>query len=261
MIGMKKVGSGQPAKRQQKVGSGLFEEDNKEKFFAAVAEEASIPATEKKPFAFSKMVAPVMDDEDNDDTLVGETEEEHVSQQGETQVQSVEGETKFVDAETDEIVLKFEPEQKEYSILERLRDVIDEYRNSDSGVFADTAKLRYCDGVSEAVIEDGELHLPIRKVYVGGKEVPFNSVGEVRIPPTTEIELDLGVSMVLPDGINLELSEISGVETKFGLSLKSKCILNRQDALFPIVVVMRPVDEVAYVNRYRSLIKARFVAV
>lgn len=147
------------------------------------------------------------------------------------------------------------------SLLDRIHREITTYNERNTGVFLDTADFKYCDGVAKAAIKDDAMLLPIRKVYLNGMAVDFDRVGEVRIPEGVDVELDLGVSVVMPDNVELALSTAPEVERKFGVTVRSKTVLRRQDALFPIVVKMRVLDTIAYISKYHGVIEARFLPV
>lgn len=154
------------------------------------------------------------------------------------------------------------PKQEAVRITEKLVTAVTEYMRLNSGVYGEDATVRYCDGVKSIVVANNEMRLPVRRVYVNGIVMPFNSLGEVRVPNGVEVEVDFGVSVVMPDGFGIELHTIDGVDKQYGLSLAEPVVsINRQEALYPIVAKFKVLDGLAYVNKACSLVAAKFVSV
>lgn len=123
----------------------------------------------------------------------------------------------------------------------------------------DSAKIQYADGVQAGVVHDAELYLPIRFVYVNGLAVPFDKVGEVHIQKDTRVEVDFGTSFVLPAGVAISMSMVPECEQKFGLMLISDSVISGKDSLFTLVAEFKALDDIAYVSKFRSVVKIRFV--
>lgn len=145
------------------------------------------------------------------------------------------------------------------SILEKLVSVAQEYQKLDAGVASNEVSVRYCDGVKSGYIKNSELYLPIRMVYVNGLARPFDSVGEVKVPMGAKVEVDFGTSFALTGGIGIQMTAVDDCENKFGLRLKSKECIRRQEALFPLVAEFEVVDEIAYVSKFQSIAHVKFV--
>ena len=123
----------------------------------------------------------------------------------------------------------------------------------------DSAEIQYADGVQAGTVQDAELYLPVRFVYVNGLAVPFDKLGEVHIPRDAKVEVDFGTSFVLPTGVAVCMSTVPGCEQKFGLKLVSDPVINGKDALFTLVAEFEALDDIAYVSKFKSVVKIRFV--
>lgn len=151
------------------------------------------------------------------------------------------------------------------SVLSKLRKAIAGYNDSNDGVFSSDIEFTLAEdtpGFEVTLDSNGLLRLPNHQVYVNGVKVDWDRTHEYKLSSGKEIELDLGVSIHLPDGYGLELTGVKDIRSKFGLEIVGSMVqMKRQDCLFPIVVRLRGVDDLAYVQKYQSLILARVVTV
>lgn len=150
------------------------------------------------------------------------------------------------------------------SLLRRVQNVIAIYNSRNSGVASEDIQVRYYhDNMSEVLTtEDGRLILPNQRIYYRGFTEEWDRVNEVRIPNGAEFELDLGIGIFLPDGYELELAGVRELRTKYELELVDGVVhLSRQNAMFSIVVPMRAVGDMSYIQKHKSLIQARLVRV
>ena len=150
------------------------------------------------------------------------------------------------------------------SLLRRVQNVIAIYNSRNSGVASEDIQVRYYhDNMSEVLTtEDGRLILPNQRIYYRGFTEEWDSVNEVRVPNGAEFELDLGIGIFLPDGYELELAGVRELRTKYELELVDGVVhLSRQNAMFSIVVPMRAVGDMSYIQKHKSLIQARLVRV
>lgn len=153
---------------------------------------------------------------------------------------------------------------KKSNLLHSLQNNIAIYNSRNSGVIADDIQIRYYNegGCEVQMTDDGRLILPNQRVYYKGMMEDWDRVSEVRIPKGAEFEVDLGIGIFLPDGYELEIAGVRELRTKYGLEVVNGIIhLSRQDAMFSIVVPMHAVDDLAYVQKYKSLVQARLVRV
>lgn len=150
------------------------------------------------------------------------------------------------------------------SLLRRVQNVIAIYNSRNSGVASEDIQVRYYhDNMSEVLTtEDGRLILPNQRIYYRGFTEEWDRVNEVRVPNGAEFELDLGIGIFLPDGYELELAGVRELRTKYELELVDGVVhLSRQNAMFSIVVPMRAVGDMSYIQKHKSLIQARLVRV
>ena len=110
-------------------------------------------------------------------------------------------------------------------------------------------------------MDNGWIYFPIKQVFVNGRKRNFNSVHEVRLKRDDKVELDLGVSAVVPKGYVLEFRNVENSKTKFGIEVPAGTAVGAHDALYPIVVQVNPVDDLAYVCQNRSIVRATLKAV
>lgn len=150
------------------------------------------------------------------------------------------------------------------SLLRRVQNTIAIYNSRNSGVASEDIQVRYYhDNMSEVLTtEDGRLILPNQRIYYRGFTEEWDRVNEVRVPNGAEFELDLGIGIFLPDGYELELAGVRELRTKYELELVDGVVhLSRQNAMFSIVVPMRAVGDMSYIQKHKSLIQARLVRV
>lgn len=150
------------------------------------------------------------------------------------------------------------------SLLRRVQNVIAIYNSRNSGVASEDIQVRYYhDNMGEVLTtEDGRLILPNQRIYYRGFTEEWDRVNEVRVPNGAEFELDLGIGIFLPDGYELELAGVRELRTKYELELVDGVVhLSRQNAMFSIVVPMRAVGDMSYIQKHKSLIQARLVRV
>lgn len=157
-----------------------------------------------------------------------------------------------------------EGDRKSSSVFNRLSNAISDYNDKNTGIFSDDVSVRYEDDNSIAVkiTSDGRMCLPNRRLFKEGHVVPWDFVNEIRIQKGMEVELDLGVSFLLPNHYALEIFGISDMRNKYGVELVNGVQrLNRQTAMQPITLVLRALDDLAYVQHYQSIVQARLVQV
>lgn len=150
------------------------------------------------------------------------------------------------------------------SLLRKVQNTIAVYNSRNSGVTSEDIQVRYYhDDMNEVLTtEDGRLIFPNQRIYYRGFTEEWDRVNEVRVPNGAEFEVDLGIGIFLPDGYELELAGVRELRTKYELELIDGVIhLSRQNAMFPIVVQMRAIGDMAYVQKHKSLIQARLVRV
>ncbi len=150
------------------------------------------------------------------------------------------------------------------SLLRKVQNIIAVYNSRNSGVVSEDIQIRYYhDNMNEVqTTEDGRLVFPNQRVYYRGFTEEWDRVNEVRVPKGAEFEVDLGIGVFLPDGYELELAGVRELRTKYELELIDGVVhLSRQNAMFPIVVQLRAVGDMAYVQKHKSLIQARLVRV
>lgn len=229
---------------------------------------------------FANTTADLADEEDfieepteENSEVFAETEEPNISDLDSTSAVSDELQLAFEESFSMQKGAITEPESKQVfvaekikpskeSLLDRFKGVVAKYNTENSGVVSSEASIMYYDDtVSDVKMSNGEMLMPIRKVYLNGVEVPFDSLGEVRIPHGGEIEVDLGVSIAMPNGVNLQIDGVSELTKKFGLNLRNPLMLRRQETVHPIVVQLVAVDELAYISKYQSVVQAKFVTV
>ena len=83
-------------------------------------------------------------------------------------------------------------------ILLKLGRAVNRYADPYCGFECETVSLRYASGVNEVKVDNGWIYFPIKQVFVNGRKRNFNSVHEVRLKRDDKVELDLGVSAVVP---------------------------------------------------------------
>ena len=150
------------------------------------------------------------------------------------------------------------------SLLRKVQNTIAIYNSRNSGVTSEDIQVRYYhDNMNEVLTtEDGRLILPNQRIYYRGFTEEWDRVNEVRVPNGAEFELDLGIGIFLPDGYELELAGVRELRTKYELELVDGVVhLSRQNAMFSIVVPMRAVGDMSYIQKHKSLIQARLVRV
>lgn len=154
-----------------------------------------------------------------------------------------------------------EPVEKD-SLLGKLCRVIEHFNASDTNVYSEAISVKYSgDGIADVTVKNHSLILPLDKVYLGGRAKEWNRVDEVNIPMDSEVEIDLGISVIMPDNVVLEINGVPELTSKFGLALKEPIRLRRQEAIFPIVVKAVAVDDLAYVQKHQSLFRAQIIPV
>ena len=159
---------------------------------------------------------------------------------------------------------KTEPDKHDRALLSRLEELTDVYKTKDSGVYSDDITVKYYDDESTGIKIDsnGIISLPNAFVYINGVKMAWDHVNETRVSMKDVIELDLGIGLTIPEGYELQIAGSKDLESKYGLKiLEHSTRIVRQAALFPIVVRLAAVKDLAYIQKYRSIIKARLVAV
>lgn len=147
-------------------------------------------------------------------------------------------------------------------VFRRLGAAVAEHHRKNSGIYGDGVEVRYEENGSLPVdiFEDGTMMIPIRRVFVNGILEDWDPVNEIKVQRELEFELDTGVSFLLPNHYELEITEVPGVREKYGLRMVGGVQrLNRQTALHPIVVVMTACEDLAYVQRFQGVVRARLV--
>lgn len=235
------------------------ENDNVGKFKDIEFPDIRKPEEPKEPeeseeIEVSEEIAMTSENNIGSECVVTDTETEF---KAETEVKSnAEAETK---TETEKKVIA--PEKK---LISRLEEAAKIYNTKDSGVYSEDITIKYYDEESLGVTVDdnGILSMPNAYVYVNGVKVAWDNVNETRVSKKDVIELDLGVGLTIPEGYELQIAGAKNLEDKYGLKLieQNKRIV-RQAALFPIVVRLSAIKDLAYIQKYRSIIKARLVAV
>ena len=176
-------------------------------------------------------------------------------------VEDKESEEIFTEPEESSKGVISEGENEIYSILARLQNVVENYNKGDCNYESENISIRYAAGVREIKVEDGWMYFPIRRVYVNGSAVKFDTVDEVRLKSGDKIELDLGVSIVIPKGYILEFKNVENAKTKFGIEIPEGTVVRAPDAIFNIVVPVIPIDDLAYVCKNRSIVRATLKAI
>lgn len=149
-----------------------------------------------------------------------------------------------------------EKSKESQDILSKLDRAVKKYVNPQNGFECETISLRYASGVSEVKVDNGWIYFPIKQVFVNGRKSNFNNVHEVRLKRNDRVELDLGVSAVIPRGYALEFRNVENAKTKFGIEVPDGTVIRAQDALYSMVVPVNPIDDLAYVCQNRSIVRA-----
>lgn len=142
-------------------------------------------------------------------------------------------------------------------LLGRLRNAVIAYGKRNSGVFSNDIVVKYVDdSLNKVQVEGGVLLLPCYKIFVNGKNREWDSVGEIRLSKDDEkIEIELGVTLSVPDNCVIRISEPIDSQDKFGLKVK-QTVLNRQDALWRITLCAEAVRNCVYVQKKNFLLRA-----
>lgn len=101
-------------------------------------------------------------------------------------------------------------------------------------------------------VEDGQLKLRAVKVYVDGMLRRWNSNNEVIIPKGSDVEIDFGVNVRLPEGTSLHVKSIPMLKSKNGLSFDEKRFY-ANDLVGGLSVKMKAIKE-AYVGMQPILV-------
>lgn len=149
-----------------------------------------------------------------------------------------------------------------FSVLEKVRRSVGNFTKMNNGVTSDDVEIRYAEDELEPVdvLKDGTLLLPNRRVYLGPMVQPWDSMSEVRIPRGQEVELDVGVSFLLPENYALEVYGADSMCDKHGLVLSDgKVLMSRQEAYFPIVLKVKAISDVSYISKLGKVVQCRLV--
>lgn len=148
-------------------------------------------------------------------------------------------------------------------VIEKLQRVIALYNSRNGGACADDITIKYSDDslLQVDMTANGTLTLPNYRVFSDGRMVEWDNINELRIPKGATVELDLGVSILLPDFYELELISVHDLRTKYGLMMQQPVKVSRQNAMFPLTVILTAVEDLAYIQKFRSIIQARIVRV
>lgn len=146
-------------------------------------------------------------------------------------------------------------------IISKLDRAVKKYVDPQNGFKCETISLRYASGVNEVKVDNGWIYFPIKQVFVNGRKSNFNNVHEVRLKRNDRVELDLGVSAIIPRGYVLEFRNVENAKTKFGIEVPDGTVIRAQDALYSMVVPVNPIDDLAYVCQNRSIVRATLKAV
>lgn len=164
----------------------------------------------------------------------------------------------------EEPVAEEEPAVGTVPLFNYLCDTITVYNEKDSGVCSEEIEVICKDDAlsNRVVIENGVIHMPNAGVYEDGFLSEWDQNSECKLAVGKTVQLDLGTSLRIPDGCELELVGTKNLRTKYGLELEHGVVrLSRQVCSCPIVVTVTAVQELAYVQRFRSIIDARVVRV
>ena len=97
-------------------------------------------------------------------------------------------------------------------------------------------------------------------VYSKGLKMPWNSICEVSIPRNTEVELDFGAGIVLPDNYCVMLAPIPQLGSQFGLvTTQPRLIFSAEEARNGLSVKLRAVTSTSYIAKYKRLFVCQIV--
>ena len=148
------------------------------------------------------------------------------------------------------------------NIFDRLENITDSYNSRNAGVCSEDVVVNYFDeSVKVSVQDTGVITMPNSVVYINGFKRDWDKVNETRVGKDDIIELDLGVGFSIPDGYELMISGVKDLQSKYGLVIEQEDKIIRQAALFPIVIRLKAINDVAYIQKYRSIINATFVKI
>lgn len=146
------------------------------------------------------------------------------------------------------------------SVSDKVIRSVQNFLKLNSGLSTDDVEIRYTSDDIEQVelLKDGGILLPNKRVYFGPIEEAWDELSEVRVPRGKELELELGVSFILPDNFALEFLSTDLMRDKHGLELADgKVLLTRQEAFLPVVLKLRSVSDVSYVSKFGKIVQCR----
>lgn len=148
-------------------------------------------------------------------------------------------------------------------VIKKIQRAISLYSSKNGGACANDIVIRYStDSLPQATVTDGgTLALPNCRVFSAGRIVEWDQINELRVPKGETVELDLGVSILLPDFYELELVSVHNLRAKYGLMMQQPVNVSRQDAMFPLTVTLKAVEDLAYIQKFQSIIQARVIRV
>ena len=148
-------------------------------------------------------------------------------------------------------------------VIKKIQRAISLYNSKNGGACANDIVIRYStDSLPQATVTDGgTLALPNCRVFSAGRVVEWDQINELRVPKGETVELDLGVSILLPDFYELELVSVHNLRAKYGLMMQQPVSVSRQDAMFPLTVTLKAVEDLAYIQKFQSIIQARVIRV
>ncbi|MEY8334665.1 hypothetical protein AALB53_16395 [Lachnospiraceae bacterium 47-T17] len=151
------------------------------------------------------------------------------------------------------------------TVLERLENAVNTYNSKVRSELSSTdVNIIFDDDKhKDIVIVDPTTHkflLPNGHVYVNGKQKAWNLVHEIRVQKYSKVELDFGISILLPAGFGLELKPVTECGTKFGLGVaEDKVLYNAQEAAEGISVTLYGCTDASYIAEYQQLFIGKVV--
>lgn len=149
-------------------------------------------------------------------------------------------------------------------VFDFLQRTVNDYVTSLKPIGDDDASVLFDSDVEQNLqaLQDGSgrFYLPNVNVYKCGIREEWNSVHEIRVSKGAIVELDFGMSILVPNGFAVELRETPECREKYGLSVVgSALMLTPEAAARGVSVRLQGCSDMAYLAEYRPIFTARII--